>query len=238
MSPAGDAGRHLQWEGCFNVRDLGGFPTGSGGTTAWGAVVRSESPAALTEAGWAALRDHGVRTILDLRDPSELEGLPPRAELAAVHVPVFDFGDRAFWDSFGGMWDTPRFYKAALERWQPRFAEAVVAVARADAGAVLVHCQVGRDRTGLVSALLLSLAGVPAEEVAADYALSAERLRPLYDRLLRDAADADVRDRLNHENNSKAEWMLAVLEDLDAEQYLLDGGATPEDLQAARDRIV
>jgi protein-tyrosine phosphatase len=229
--------RHLHWEGCFNVRDLGGFPTGSGATTAWGAVVRSESPAALTEPGWAALRAHGVRTIVDLRDPSELEELPPRAELAALHVPVLDFGDRAFWDAFGGTWDTPRFYKASLERWQPRFAEAVVAVARAEPGGVLVHCQVGRDRTGLVCALLLSLAGVPAEEIAADYALSSERLRPLYERLLREAADDSVRERLNHENNSKAEWMLSVLEGLDAERYLLEGGATSEDLQAARRRI-
>jgi protein tyrosine/serine phosphatase len=229
--------RHLQWEGCFNVRDLGGFPTRAGGATAWGAVVRSDSPAALTDAGWNALRAHGVRTIVDLRDASEREELPARAELDAVHVPVLDFGDAGFWDPLRGSWDTPRFYRAALEHWQPRFAEAVVAVARAEPGAVLVHCQVGRDRTGLVCALLLSLAGVPAEEVAADYALSAERLRPLYDRLLSEAADDDARERLNRDNNSKAEWMLSVLESLDTERYLLAGGASPGDLAVARRRI-
>src|SRR5207244_3563890 len=73
------AERHLQWEGCFNVRDLGGFPTRSGGTTAWGAVVRSDSPAALTAAGWDALRAHGIRTVVDLRDQTEREELPGQA---------------------------------------------------------------------------------------------------------------------------------------------------------------
>jgi protein tyrosine/serine phosphatase len=230
--------RHLQWEGCFNVRDLGGFPTRSGGTTAWRAVVRSDSPDALTAAGWDALRAHGIRTIVDLRDPTEREELPAAAELHAVHVPVLDFGDAAYWDSLRGAWDTVRFYRSALERWRDRFTNAVVAVARAEPGGVLVHCQVGRDRTGLVSALLLALAGVPAEEIAADYALSAGQLRPLYERLLREAEDDTARRRLHSENASEAEWMLDVLEGLDVESYLLGGGATDDDLAAARQRLL
>jgi protein tyrosine/serine phosphatase len=220
------------------VRDLGGFPTRSGGTTAWGAVVRSDSPDALTAAGWDALRAHGIRTVVDLRDPTERESLPLQAELHAVHVPVFDFGDAEYWDSLRGSWDTARFYRSALERWQDRFTDAVVAVGQAEPGGVLVHCQVGRDRTGLVSALLLSLAGVPAEEIAADYALSAERLRPLYDRLLSEAEDETARARLHRENASKAEWMLDALEGLEVEGYLLAGGATPRDLAAVRARLV
>jgi protein-tyrosine phosphatase len=231
------AERHLQWEGCFNVRDLGGFPTRAGGTTAWGAVVRSDSPDALTAAGWDALRAHGIRTVVDLRDPTEREQLPAQAELHAVHVPVLDFGDAAYWDSLRGAWDTVRFYRTALERWQDRFTDAVVAVARAEPGGVLVHCQVGRDRTGLVSALLLSLAGVPAEKIAADYALSAERLRPLYERLLREAEDETARARLHRENASEASWMLDLLEGLDVEAYLREGGATAEDIAATRRRI-
>jgi protein-tyrosine phosphatase len=229
--------RHLQWEGCFNVRDLGGFPTRSGGTTAWGAVVRSDSPEALTDEGWAALRAHGIKTIVDLRDPREREDLPTLAELAAVHVPVLDFGDDAFFEPWRGTWDTPRFYRAVLGHWQDRFTDAVVAVARADPGGVLVHCQVGRDRTGLVSALLLSLAGVPAEEIAADYALSAERLRPLYERLASELEDETARARLHRENASEAGWMLDLLGELDVEGYLLKGGATARDLDAVRQRL-
>jgi protein-tyrosine phosphatase len=231
------AERHLQWEGCFNVRDLGGFPTRSGGMTAWGAVVRSDSPDALTAAGWDALRTHGIRTVVDLRDPTEREALPAQAELHAVHVPVLDFGDAAYWDALRSAWDTPRFYRSALDRWQDRFTNAVVAVARAEPGGVLVHCQVGRDRTGLVSALLLSLAGVQAEEIAADYALSAQRLRPLYDRLAARLEDETARERLHRENASEAAWMLDLLAGLDVEAYLLAGGGMPHDLAAARRRI-
>jgi protein tyrosine/serine phosphatase len=230
--------RDLRWEGCFNVRDLGGFPTRSGGTTAWGAVVRSDSPAALTDVGWAALRAHGVKTILDLRDPSEREVLPPLADLAIVHVPVVDLGDDAFFGRWRGTLDTPRFYREVLEHWQHRFAAAVVAVARAGPGGTLIHCQLGRDRTGLVAALLLSLVGVPAEEVAWDYALSAERLRPFFQQLASKLEDEAARERLHRENASDPAWMLGLLDDLDIETYLALGGASRDDFDAVRTRLV
>lgn len=200
--------------------------------------MRSDSPDALTEQGWAALRAHGVRTIVDLRDAPERKELPPLAELAALHVPVLDFADAEFFESWHRVSDTPGFYRAVLEHWRGRFTDAVVAVARARPGGVLVHCQVGRDRTGLVTAMLLSLAGVDPEDIAADYALSAERLRPLYERLAQDLADDAARERLHRENASEAQWMLDLLADLDIEAYLTAGGATAADLQAARARLL
>ena len=60
-------GRDLCWDGCVNVRDLGGLPVAGGGTTRWGAVVRADNPGFLTRVGWAALAGHGVRTIIGLR---------------------------------------------------------------------------------------------------------------------------------------------------------------------------
>ena len=64
--------RLLEWEGCLNARDLGGYETEDGRETRWGTVVRSDCPAALTEAGRAALAGYGVRAIVDLRLPAEL----------------------------------------------------------------------------------------------------------------------------------------------------------------------
>jgi hypothetical protein len=58
--------RELDWDGCYNVRDLGGLPTAHGRTTRWGAPVRADAPSGLTEAGWRAVRDHGVTTVIDL----------------------------------------------------------------------------------------------------------------------------------------------------------------------------
>jgi protein-tyrosine phosphatase len=181
-----------------------------------------------------------VRTVVDLRDPVELvEGEPSLAsEFEVARVALFDFGDDEFWSRWRGRYEANgRFYRETLERWPERFAEAVAAVAHARAGAVLVHCQVGRDRTGLVAALLLSLADVPAEEIASDYALSADRLRPLYEEWLRVEEDPRVRARLERENVSEAAAMLGLLEDLDAEAYLRTAGVTERDLAAARGRL-
>jgi protein tyrosine/serine phosphatase len=237
-SPEVASERHLLWDGCFNVRDLGGFRTGDGHLTRWGAVVRSDAPDRLSGRGWRALEAHGVRTIVDLRDASERADKAPAARLAAINTPVIDFADESFWDEWRGVYDAPRFYRAVLERWPKRFSAAVTAVARAQPGAVLIHCQVGRDRTGLVAALLLSLVGVAAPEIAADYALSADRLRPLYTQWLREAADETVKQRLERENVSDEETMLALLADLDPEQYLRGAGASTADLQAARARLL
>lgn len=181
-----------------------------------------------------------MRTVIDLRDAVELiEGEPSFAdEFEVARVPLFDFADDEFWSGWRGRYvATDRFYRETLARWPERFADAVAAVAHAPEGAVLVHCQVGRDRTGLVAALLLSLAGVRAEEIAADYALSADRLRPLYEEWLRVERDPRVRMRLERENVSEAAAMLALLEDLDAEAYLQAAGASARDLTAARKRL-
>ena len=71
--------RHLAWEGCANVRDLGGHPTEDGGVTAFGAVVRADSVRRLSEAGWEQLVDYGIERIVDLRFRDELEADPPAA---------------------------------------------------------------------------------------------------------------------------------------------------------------
>jgi protein tyrosine/serine phosphatase len=235
--PPAAAQRDLTWEGCYNVRDLGGLPTVDGGETRFGALVRSDNPWRLTEEGLAAMRAHGVRSVVDLRDHSEISERPSVELDHAVNVSVLDFGDDEYWERWRGVQDTPRFYSEVLQRWADRFAAAVVAVARAPEGGVLVHCEVGRDRTGLVCALLLSVAGVPPDAIAADYALSAERLAPLYEEWLRSERDPATRARLERENVSDAAAMAHVLDNLDVERYLLDAGATSRNLDAIRERL-
>ena len=229
--------RDLEWEGCYNVRDLGGLPTVQGGVTRFGALVRSDNPWKLTAEGLRAMRAHGVRTVVDLRHEIEIAERPTVEVEHVVNVSVLDFGDEEYWSRWRGVQDTPRFYREVLERWSDRFAGAVVAVARARQGGVLVHCEVGRDRTGLVCALLLSVAGVPPEAIAADYALSAERLAPLYAEWARAERDPEARARLERENISEAAAMAHVLDNVDVETYLLGAGATARDLEAIRERL-
>jgi len=178
------AQRRLSWEGCFNVRDLGGLPTGDGGVTRCGAVVRADALDGLSAAGWAALIEHGVRTIIDLRNDDER--LPDAAlrasDVTTVHVPLDGVEDREFWDVWdcGPQFGTPLYYRPHLDRFPERSVAALSAIARAKPGGVAVHCAGGRDRTGQVAMLLLALVGVAPRDIAADYELSTEHLRARY----------------------------------------------------------
>ena len=230
--------RDLVWDGCLNVRDLGGHPTEGGTETRFGEVVRADSVRQLTDEGWEALVNYGVRTIVDLRSDEELEADPP-AELPVrvVHVPFFD--DRA--DVFEQVEAasiraanhaeaTREVYLIFLEHFRPNVAAAVEAVAEGLDGAVVVHCHGGKDRTGLVTAFLLRLAGVPIEEIAVDYALSEVRLRTRHEQWFAEAADEAELERLHRIAATPAESMVGVLEELErrygsVESYLLAGGA-------------
>ena len=78
--------RQLDWDGCFNVRDMGGLPTISGARTRPGAAVRADSLNKLTDHGWAALLDHGVRTVIDLRNDFERAAEPDQAAINAAFL--------------------------------------------------------------------------------------------------------------------------------------------------------
>ncbi|MGH2598652.1 MAG: tyrosine-protein phosphatase, partial [Dehalococcoidia bacterium] len=154
------ADRYLDWDGCYNVRDLGGFHTVDGRRTRHGVVVRSERPNGLTATGWSALHAHGIRTIVDLRNDEERRATdadPRPTELATVHVPLEQdlLADPEYkqWAE-RGLLATPLYYRTFLSRWPERAAAAVAAVAHAQPGGVLIHCGLGRDRTGLVAMLL------------------------------------------------------------------------------------
>jgi protein-tyrosine phosphatase len=227
--------RDLMWDGCANVRDLGGLPTADGRRTRWGAVVRSDTPDRLTPEGWEAAAAHGVRTIVDLRNPGEhraLPGLrPPGMTVVSVPVDRLDDPDRP---RFGG---TPLYLRPFMGRWPDLCVAPLRAIAQAPPGGVLVHCVAGRDRTGLTAILLLALAGVAHEHILDDYARSAARLSALYARLGEPDDDLRVQARLAEAGTTTAEVILALLAGLDVEAYLLSGGLTPAELTTLRDRL-
>ena len=221
--------RVLDWEGCKNVRDLGGLRLRDGGVTRWGSVVRADNPARLTEAGWADLYAYGIRTIISLRThgmvEDELDIKPPYPDIAVVRVPIEDITDQEFLQQWAatGLWSTPLYYQDALRRWPARHAAAITAIAQAQPGGVLFHCVRGVDRTGIIALLLLTLAEVLPEEIIADYALS---------------ADADRDELLAQKNTSVSEVVLGVIAGLDVERYLQTGGASEADLEAVLRRLV
>jgi protein-tyrosine phosphatase len=155
-----------------------------------------------------------------------------------VTVPLDDNDDNDFWyrcidDDIDG---TPLYYRPFLERKADRCVAAVRAVARATAGGVVVHCGIGRDRTGLVSLLLLALAGVTAEAVAADYALSGERLQRYFADGRPDRGDPVV-ERLAERGTTIDRVLDELLRGFDAEARLTEAGLEAGDVAAVRARL-
>ncbi|MEZ4677982.1 MAG: tyrosine-protein phosphatase [Caldilineaceae bacterium] len=184
--------RTLAWPNCYNIRDLGGLPTDSGHPTRVGAVVRSDLPARLTVEGQRALLAYGIRTLIDLRrstqvaeEPSlvfapEITEQPPtlynvslEEHGAAVDEAIRQAGNRR-----------AEVYLLTLQHNQRQVARILQTIATAPPGGILIHCSAGKDRTGIVTALLLGLVGVPEALIADDYALSQQQLWPLYERLV------------------------------------------------------
>jgi protein-tyrosine phosphatase len=242
----------LHWEGCVNVRDLGGLPRAGGGTTARGSIVRSDNIGDLTTTGWQSLAAHGVVRIVDLRWQVEREGeRPPPVEVEIVHVPLLgealddqyltelnasldasdDVADHYAWS-----------YVDFLERFRDRFGVALGAVEAVD-GTVVVHCAGGKDRTGLISALLLRLAGVDREVVAADYAVSEENLAPNGPAWIEAVDDELERERRRKLMRTPARAMLHTLEELErrygaVEAYMRSAGLAEPQIDRLRARLV
>jgi protein-tyrosine phosphatase len=229
--------RHLAWNGCFNARDLGGLRTLDGREVRRGAAVRSDAVDRLERDGWGALEAHGIRTIIDLRNDDERSADRERrpAGITTLLMPIDHIEDREFWDVWnsGPQCGTPLYYLPHLQRFPERSGSVIRAIAHAGPGGVLFHCRIGRDRTGMVAMLLLSLLGVAHDVIAADYHLSKERLQHQAPE-----QDAALEAFYTQENTSGSEALTRTLASLDVEGWMRAGGLTQEDLATLRARLL
>jgi protein-tyrosine phosphatase len=244
--------RDLAWDGVLNVRDLGGHPTEDGRETQFRRIVRADNVRRLSDAGWHALAEYGVRTVVDLRTEEELAADPPaEVPVEVVHAPfmvdspeVFAAADAASSRHTDLMLATRDVYLVFLDYFHELAAGVIQTVATAPEGAVVVHCAGGKDRTGLTVAFLLRLAGVGLAEIDVDYALSEERLRPRHERWFAEAAgDEEQLERLRRMAVTPAGTMRAVLEELERrhgsiEAYLRAGGAPTDVGERIRARLL
>ncbi len=163
--------RVLGWDGCANVRDLGHLETQGGQKTRYAALVRADDLGRLSKRGRDQAASHGIRTVINLRLPNEPAGFDDeriRYERLSLLEPDSPATERILVSV-----EPEDSYAMIIDACGPRFVAvlAVVGSAIRDGG-VAFHCHAGRDRTGLVAALLLALAGVPDETIALDYAMS------------------------------------------------------------------
>jgi protein-tyrosine phosphatase len=243
--------RHLPWDACFNIRDLGGYAAGSGRRTRWRALLRGDNLCWLKPAGRAALIEYGVRTIVDLRHPSEVARAPHpfapgtrrRGDPAYLNLPMSDWTDRGLRARIESAATNEEIYRIVLDRARIQVGRVVRALADAPDGAVLVHCNAGKDRAGIVAALALALAGVPASTIAQDYALSGPLLKPYYAAVVKDVpTDPESLIRLAERMACRPEAMLAMLAHLETEHggveaYLRTAGVEAAELDRLRERL-
>ena len=235
--------RHLPIEGTHNFRDVGGYPTADGGVTRWRTLFRSDSLHALTEAGLRAVEDLGLVTAIDLRYERELEALPSalagHPRVAYRNKPIGP-GVAPFAEPAETL---EEFNVYLLERCQPFVASILRDLADARAYPALLSCAGGKDRTGLLVALLLSLAGVPREHVVADYVLSridAAQVADIHELLTAEGHDAK---KVTAFLECRPETMEHTLDQLDqryggAERYARKIGLSGDAIAAIRTALV
>jgi protein-tyrosine phosphatase len=244
--------RWVEFAQIDNVRDLGGLPVQGGGTTRFGVVYRSSTPQNLTEADMAKLLGPiGLRTLIDLRLPDEAEregyGLLATADLRRVCLPV----RKSPQSSLAARDLVPDSSRVDLvdlyDKLLAGSADSIVAAVRlvVDAGrhSLLFHCAAGKDRTGLLAAVLLDAVGVLPEAIAADYALTGERMHRVRDRLDALPSYAGLPPVSTGILGVEAEVMRRFLANLSADhggaaEWLLTSGLTTVELRRLREVLI
>jgi protein tyrosine/serine phosphatase len=260
----------IELEGVVNIRDVGGLPTADGRRIRSGVLIRSANLSSVTEADVARLvNELRVRRVLDLRtdvevrnsEPGLLRGtdgvtfhnlslypdgkseaeaeLEAQAEAEANPDPVAPWAGEHYPE---GRDPQVVSYLRYLERRPDSIVAALRAIAEPD-GATVVHCAAGKDRTGMVIALALSVAGVPPELIAADYAESQSQMIAI----IRQLADIDLYELSVDEPDkippTTAETMLGVLECIEADHggvlaWLAEHGWTEQDTERLRTTLI
>lgn len=245
-----DYPRLLPVPGALNIRDLGGYRTQRGPQTRWRSLYRGAGLHDMRPEGGEVLRGAGLRTIIDLRSHPETREEPnPLAGSQGVTyhpIPLFDdlaptIKDVKARNSDDLLLD---LYMEALNAQSGAVRSVLATIAAAPEGAVLFHCTAGKDRTGIIAALLLGAAEVEREEIVADYALTGAHIAPLVERLLA-RTRANGGDPETHARflRCEAPTMEAMLDHIERRHgsiagYLADIGLEVGDIEALRDRLL
>ena len=236
--------RRLNWPDLHKARDLGSLPTGDGGRIHSMALIRTDNHDRLTNEGVAMLRESDLKQIVDLRSSWEAEKYPSPFKLEPEYVnqPLLDEADEHSQTPVYQAKTNLEIYKVMLERYASLIGKAVTAIANAPVGGVVIHCHAGKDRTGLITALALSVAGVEASVIAEDYAATDVFLAGHYAAELNVAKDESTREYLQSFQNSSPEVMLETLGFLEQKfgsvsAYLLHSGVIQDSLGRLRQRL-
>jgi protein-tyrosine phosphatase len=234
--------RVIALEGAVNFRDLGGYLADGGRRTRWRVLFRADGLGELTESDLATIRELGIRTVVDLRSGTELEQGRFDVDAHPVsfhHFPFIDeLPDMETFKRSPGMLGTQ--YKEMLDGAGAQVVAALEVLAEPGALPAVFHCSAGKDRTGLLSVIVLSLLGVDEPTVIADYALSGAAMERLRAKMMRKYPDnADEIAQLDEAFSADPAQMEALVDHLrerygTVEAYLSKLGASDELITALR----
>jgi protein-tyrosine phosphatase len=238
-----NAKRLLDFPALLNARDLGGYPTLDGSETRWRSLLRSDDLAQLTLAGLQAFSSYGIETVVDLRWPDEIAESPTPITRVLKHI---RYEQVSLLTRTQEEWRRRRAKSTAKELWnrsmleqvREELKEVLEIIATASPGPLLFHCVAGKDRTGVIAALMLALAGVVPEAIAYDYAASTENLREAYLQRYADAAEPALIIDAVQCPEAGVHNMLAYLEKFGgAQAYLEEIGLSGEHIARLRARL-
>ncbi len=242
--------RNLAVDGSYNVRDLGGYPTADGHHTRWKVLVRAGNLDQVSLAGRQYLMGYGIKTVIDLRDEWEVEDFPnvfaQIEHVRYMNLPLIgdalsqDEGWKSASQKFSRL---DEFYIYYLEYCQRQIGSIFGAIAES-AGGTVFHCYAGKDRTGLIAALMLGAVGVAANDIAEDYAETSQHITHLVNQW-RDYAVKNGHDlqKLERDSGATAETMLNTLDYLterygSVRDYLVRCGVSDGQLEELSKRFV
>lgn len=243
-----DGTRHIECEGAFNIRDLGGYVTDDGLTVRWCTLYRADGLHRIPVTSLDRARDLGWRTVLDLRTSAEREiGAYCDAGVEIVHLPVL----RETWERFTLTSETDPVgflvdrYLEMLVEGSPAIAAAVQILSTRSRLPAVFHCSAGKDRTGVLASLVLAVLGVCDEDIAMDYHLSARAMSKLVAWVV--ATHPELADQMSQQPPAMLacppEAMLEFLDRVrarygSAEGYLARVGVDESTIDALRMRLL
>jgi len=222
--------RRLPLDGIINCRDLGGYPCADGSVTRFGRLYRFGMPKDSSPQDAAALYAQGVRAIVDLRSSMEVKRHPGvfanHPDFKQVNIPLYEVNP-TFIRRARELWN---IYQISLERYEKQYAQVFRFLLDASEPTAF-HCHGGKDRTGIVAAILLSLAGVSREDIIADYCVSATYLAAHYVNIPKKRFQFNRKEKFLCSDPALAEQLLQFLQERcgGAEGYLKKIGLSPEE---------
>lgn len=237
--------KRIRLEHAQNVRDLGGIECEDKRVTRWGKLIRSDGISNLNDVEWETLTDYGVRTVLDLRSPAEMKNSPDRVPANVRYIPCslqkqdLDSGSmgKAALEEFARSMEES--YCQTVKESPELLGKAVRAVMEGAArGGVLFHCSAGKDRTGVLAAVLLVLLGADEEDIIADYQVSYTYNRKGINRQLEHLPQKEILLPLLKSEGSTMEYFLGQFGRKELERLLFAQGITLEDIAHFQEQVL